>query len=199
MTIRYTDHAALVPDDVTQDDLAGALATALDFGPPAPWIVGDLLVALRNRAGEDAMLAALPADDVKRSNFARRCLAVCDRFPPAARRDALEFGHHRRVLRLDADGSDAALDEAEENAWTPAQLGLFLSGHDPDEPGPADMWEQLAALVGSREVTLKSDGYGGWRLVSPVSSPGSLSIGGAIKAAWRQRFGATNKPHEEAA
>jgi hypothetical protein len=190
MSITYTDSMAIVPPEVTREDLTDALGTALQFGPPAPWIIGDLLVALEERHGEEAMLASLPAD-ARRGNVARRCLAVCQTFPPAVRRSALEFGHYRRVLKFmkkRKDFAEKALDLAEENDWTPAQLGLHLAGHDPDEPDVATMAEQLARLTGSREVKLWFDGYESWRVLEPVSGTGKGSISAAIKAAYRSHF-----------
>lgn len=190
MTITYDDFGAAVTADTPADDIRAALAVALEFDPPSRWVIGDLLVSLKAQYGADVMQTGIP-DDAKRARLARLCLQVAERWPAPMRDDALEWGHYKRCRWLDDDAAEAALTRASDEGWTPSQLGKWLAGFDPDEPAVAAMLEKLADLVLSGNAVVGLEYVGsGWRVVTPIIGPEQPSYTAAVKAAYRQHFGA---------
>jgi hypothetical protein len=179
----------------TTDDVREDLAVALAWAEPSRWEIGRLMCELRATAGEDAVWQAVPEG---RGRLARVCLAVAERWPDGPW-GGLEFGHYRRCLCLDSAGAAEALAQAAAGGWTPAQLGRWLAGFAPDEPAIAGMATALTGYdggLGWGGLTLER-GPDGWVVTEPdVWAPGRFgenahqpTIGAAIKAAWRQRFG----------
>lgn len=187
MGIAYDDSGAVIPAGTSADELRAALAVALEFDPPSRWVIGDLLVSLRGQYGQDAMMDAVP-DEPKRARLAMLCLTVSERWPVPMRDDALEWGHYRRVRWLDDAGAADALTRASDGGWTPAQLGRWLAGFDPNEPGVADMLRALSAADESGEVTLHAT-PGGWRLPRMPQAGEHESYTAAIRAAYRTYIG----------
>jgi hypothetical protein len=188
MSITYDDSGANVPAGTPADDIAAALAVALAYDPPSRWVIGDLLVGMRSQYGADAMQAAIP-EDAKASRLARLCLQVSERWPAPMRDADLEWGHYKRCRWLDDDAADLALVKASDEGWSPAQLGKWLAGLDPDEPAIAEMLQDMANR-GADRVELESTMNAEWRVVAPVVGPPQESYTAAIKAAYRQHFGA---------
>lgn len=169
------------------DELRESIAVALTWHDPSRFVIGDMLRALRQHGGEEAVQDAIPADDPKAARLAVKCLRVADRWPEDARGrwPDLEWGHFHRVRWLDDEAAGWVLDDSQANGWTPAQLGRHLAGFATDEPAVSAMAQRLADDAGGRLVYEAAAGE--WRVEGQAAW--QPSMGAAVRAAWRGKYG----------
>lgn len=149
------------------------------------WHVADLIAdgleefTSINRAELIEMLALqIGVAEKTLSNYAR----VSRGFPPPARYDGLEFGHHEAVLKYSDEERRKWLDLAQENNWSVHRLRMEIRAGDGDEP--VELPDPVAAerllyrmgvkaSIGKKKAKLSNNGF-----VIVVKSDGDLEWSG---------------------
>lgn len=153
----------------------------------APWDMADALLVGIEGIGQGnrdtiAELYDVASEQLEISRKTLMNYVSCARtFPESRRRERLEIGHHIAVLGMDEELQDSILSDAEENAWSVAQIRKEVAAPSNQQPWyrpfdieslfyrdaiPLAIEEPTKATmkVGGRTVIIESNSEIKWRI-----------------------------------